>query len=123
MAAGFGARNAVPICLLLPRLSQKSIGVFWRYRAVASGCPWNDGSAVSKRPLAPFAGPGMLFDDQAGSVWVRAMAGGRVLGRPRGALASIVAALAAVRGCVVATDNERDFEGVRFLNPTKPLPP
>jgi toxin FitB len=48
------------------------------------------------------------------------MAAGTAAGRPRNGLDMIVAATAAANGCVVATANERHFDGaVAFLNPLR----
>lgn len=70
-------------------------------------------------PQALFAGRVLPFDAQAGLVWARLMAEGRARGRPRSALDMIIAAVAEANGCVVVTDNERDFEGVEFMNPLR----
>ena len=48
------------------------------------------------------------------------MAEGTANGRPRSALDMIVAATAEVNACVLVTDNERDFAGVKILNPLRP---
>ncbi len=71
-------------------------------------------------PQALFAGRVLPFDEQAGLVWGRLMAEGRIAGRPRSALDTIVAAIAETHGCVVVTDNEKDFEGIEVLNPLRP---
>ena len=70
-------------------------------------------------PQALFAGRILPFDDRAGLIWARLMAEGKASGRPRSALDMIVAAVAGAHDCVVVTDNERDFAGLRFLNPTR----
>lgn len=70
-------------------------------------------------PQALFAGRILLFDDQAGLVWADLMADGKLNGRPRSGFATIIAAIAAVNGCVVVTDNERDFAGIEVLNPIR----
>lgn len=70
-------------------------------------------------PPALFAGRILPFDEAAGLVWARMMAEGRARGRPRSALDTIIAAVAVAGGCVVVTDNERDFEGVDVLNPMR----
>ena len=64
----------------------------------------------------------LSFDEQAGLIWARLMAGGRAAGRPRSALDMIVAAVAEANGCLVATDNERDFAGLPIVNPMRPRP-
>ena len=40
--------------------------------------------------------------------------------RPRSALDTIIVATAEANGCVVVTDNERDFPGVETFNPIRP---
>ncbi|TXN20206.1 MULTISPECIES: PIN domain-containing protein [Methylobacterium] len=70
--------------------------------------------------LALFAGRVLPFDTKAALAWAALMADGRKAGRPRSPLDMILAATADVHGCIVATDNERDFEGLRFMNPLRP---
>ena len=50
------------------------------------------------------------------------MAEGTAQGRPRSALDTIIAAVAESNDCVVVTDNERDFAGVRVINPLRAAP-
>lgn len=70
-------------------------------------------------PQALFAGRVLSFDEKAGLVWARLMADGRAKGRSRSALDTIIAAVAEANECVVVTDNQRDFEGVEFINPLR----
>lgn len=70
-------------------------------------------------PQALFAGRVLPFDEKAALVWATLMADGKMRGRPRSALDAIVAAVAKVNDCVVVTDNEKDFEGVEFINPMR----
>ncbi|WFU79282.1 PIN domain-containing protein [Bradyrhizobium sp. CIAT3101] len=70
-------------------------------------------------PQALFAGRVLSFDEKAGLVWARLMADGKARGRPRNALDTIIAAIAEANGCVVVTDNEKDFEGVEIINPLR----
>jgi predicted nucleic acid-binding protein len=70
-------------------------------------------------PQALFAGRILSFDERAGVIWAQFMADGKASGRPRSALDMIIAAVAAANECVVATDNERDFAGVRTVNPMR----
>ena len=51
------------------------------------------------------------------------MADGERAGRPRSPLDMIITATAEVYECVIATDNERDFTGLRFLNPLRAVAP
>ena len=68
-------------------------------------------------PQALFAGRVLAFDEKAALAWARLMAEGRTRGRPRSALDTIIAAVAVANGCIVVTDNDRDFEGVETINP------
>jgi toxin FitB len=70
-------------------------------------------------PQVLFAGRGLPFDEKAGLVWARLMAGGAAIGRPRNPLDMIVAAVAEANDCVVVTDNERDFTGLKIVNPLR----
>ena len=45
------------------------------------------------------------------------MAEGNARGWQRSALGTIIAAVAEANGCVVVTDNERDFDGIEIVNP------
>ncbi len=71
-------------------------------------------------PQALFAGRVLPFDDKAGLIWARLMADGKATGRPRSGLDMIVAAVAGANDCVVVTDNEKDFAGIKFINPMRP---
>jgi predicted nucleic acid-binding protein len=70
-------------------------------------------------PQALFAGRVLSFDERAGLIWARLMADGKVKGRPRGGLDTIIAAVAEANGCVLVTDNERDFGDIELINPLR----
>src|ERR1700687_3769584 len=70
-------------------------------------------------PQALFAGRVLPFDEKAGLIWARLMADGTAKGRPRSALDMIIAAVAEANDCVVVTDNEKDFTGLKFVNPLR----
>ena len=70
-------------------------------------------------PQALFAGRVLPFDEAAALLWARLMTEGRAKGRPRSALDTIIAATAEGNGCVVVTDNEKDFVGVKTVNPLR----
>lgn len=70
-------------------------------------------------PQALFADRILPFDESAALVWARLMAEGTARGRPRSALDTIIAAVAEANGCLVVTDNERDFEGIELINPIR----
>jgi predicted nucleic acid-binding protein len=78
--------------------------------------PWFSGP---EGPQALFAGRILAFDDKAGLIWARLMAEGKAAGRPRSALDMIIAAVAGANGCVMVTDNERDFAGLQIVNPVR----
>lgn len=70
-------------------------------------------------PQALFAGRVLPFDEGAALIWARLMADGKTKGRPRGALDTIIAAVAEANGCIVVTDNEKDFAGIETVNPLR----
>ena len=70
-------------------------------------------------PQALFADRILAFDEKAALIWARLMADGKAKGRPRSGLDTIIAAVAEANGCIVVTDNERDFWGIESLNPMR----
>jgi len=70
-------------------------------------------------PQSLFAGRVLAFDEHAGLIWARLMAAGAGAGRQRSALDMILAAVAESNDCIVVTDNEKDFTGLRFINPMR----
>lgn len=70
-------------------------------------------------PQALFAGRILPFGEAAALIWARLMAEGTAHGRPRSALDMIIAAVADANDCIVATDNEKDFAGIAFVNPLR----
>jgi predicted nucleic acid-binding protein len=70
-------------------------------------------------PSSLFAGRVLAFDENAGLSWARLMAEGTAAGRPRSALDMIIASIAEANGCIVVTDNERNFEGIDIMNPVR----
>jgi predicted nucleic acid-binding protein len=70
-------------------------------------------------PQALFVGRVLPFDENSGLIWARLMADGKRQGRPRGALDTIIAAVAEAHGCTVVTDNERDFADLEVINPLR----
>jgi toxin FitB len=70
-------------------------------------------------PQALFSGRVLPFDEQAGLLWARLMAEGTAHGPPRSALDMVIAATAEANDCVVVTDNERHFAGLRIVNPLR----
>jgi predicted nucleic acid-binding protein len=73
-------------------------------------------------PQALFARRVLAFDEAAALIWGRLMAEGKVKGRPRSALDTIIAAVAEANGCIVVTDNEKDFAGIETINPLRRAP-
>jgi len=70
-------------------------------------------------PQALFSGHVLPFDEPAGLVWARLMAEGTAHGQPRSALDMVIAATAEANDCVVVTDNEQHFVGLRIVNPLR----
>lgn len=79
-----------------------------------------DWFAGSEGPQALFAGRVLAFDENAALIWGRLMAEGKTVGRPRSGLDMILAAVAEANDCLVVTANERDFAGIRHMNPLRP---
>lgn len=78
---------------------------------------WFDGP---DGPQALFAGRVLPFDEAAALIWARLMADGKARVRQPNALDMIIAAVAEANGCLVVTDNERDFDGIEVVNPLRP---
>ena len=70
-------------------------------------------------PSALFAGRVLPFDETAALAWARLMAEGKAAGRARSALDMIIAATAEANDCLVVTDNEKDFAGLKIVNPLR----
>ena len=70
-------------------------------------------------PQALFAGRVLPFDERAGLIWARLMAGATVKGRPRSPLDMIIAAIAEANDCVIVTENDRHFAGLKTINPMR----
>jgi predicted nucleic acid-binding protein len=73
-------------------------------------------------PQTLFAGRVLPFDEEAALIWARLMAKGKATGRPRSALDMMIAAVAEANECVLVTDNEKDFAGVKIVNPLRHAP-
>ncbi|HTW79253.1 MAG TPA: type II toxin-antitoxin system VapC family toxin [Terracidiphilus sp.] len=71
-------------------------------------------------PQSRFAGRVLSFDDKSALIWGRLMAEGTAAGHPRSAFDMLLAAIAEANDCVVVTDNEKHFTGVKFTNPMRP---
>jgi len=70
-------------------------------------------------PQALFAGRLLPFDEKAGLVWARLMAEGTAKGQPRSPLDMIIAAVAEANNCSIVSENERDFAGLKIVNPMR----
>lgn len=70
-------------------------------------------------PQALFGGRILPFDTKACLVWAQLMAEGKLAGQARSALDTIIGAIAVANDCVVVTDNQRDFSGIKMLNPMR----
>lgn len=71
-------------------------------------------------PQSLFAGRILSFDEKAALNWGRLMAEGATTGRPRSPLDMILAAVAETNDCVLVTDNEKHFAGLKIINPIRP---
>ena len=72
-------------------------------------------------PQSVFAGRILPFDEEAGLIWGRIMAEGARVGRPRSPLDMVLAAIAEANDCILVTDNEKHFAGLKFINPMRPV--
>lgn len=70
-------------------------------------------------PLAFFQGRVLAFDGAAALIWGRIMSAGVKAGRPRDPMDMIVAAVAEANDCIIVTDNEKHFAGLKFFNPMR----
>ena len=70
-------------------------------------------------PQRLFANRILPFDETAALIWPRLMAEGKTNGRSRSGLDTIIAATAQANGCIVVTDNEKDFHGIEIINPLR----
>lgn len=52
-------------------------------------------------------------------VWGRIISDGVRAGRPRNSIDMIIAAIAEANDCVLVTDNEKHFAGLKFINPMR----
>lgn len=70
-------------------------------------------------PQALFTTRILPFDEKAGLIWARLTAEGTARGRPRSALDMMIAAIAEANQCVLVTDNEKHFAGLKIVNPLR----
>lgn len=73
----------------------------------------------SEGPQQLFRGRILGFEERAALVWGRLMAEGTRAGRPRSALDMQIAAIAQVNDCLLVTDNEKHFAGIKIFNPLR----
>jgi predicted nucleic acid-binding protein len=93
---------------------EKSGAGCWKNPKEKNALFWKPGS-----PVRMDAGRVLPFDEKAALIWARLIADGAAKGRPRSALDIIIAAVAEANGCLVVTDNEKDFTGMKFVNPLR----
>ena len=70
-------------------------------------------------PQSAFEKRILPFDEAAALIWARLMVEGDAIGRPRNSADMVIAAVAEAHDCMIVTDNERDFDGLNFLNPMR----
>ena len=75
--------------------------------------------AGAEGPQELFRGRILSFDERAALAWGRLMAEGTRTGRPRSSFDMLIAAIAQVNDCVLVSDNEKHFTGVKLLNPLR----
>lgn len=77
---------------------------------------WFEGS---HGPVAFFQGRILPFEEKAALVWGRIISDGVRPGKPRNPIDMILAAVAEANGCILVTDNEKQFAGLKFINPMR----
>ena len=60
----------------------------------------------------------LSFDEKAALLWAELMAEGEAKGRPRDPMDTIIASVAQAHGCVIVTNNLRDFRDLGAIDPT-----
>jgi len=70
-------------------------------------------------PLEFFRDRVLGFDAEAALIWGRIMSDGVKAGRPRDPIDMIVAAVAEANDCILVTDNEKHFAGLKFIHPMR----
>jgi toxin FitB len=70
-------------------------------------------------PQILFRGRVLPFDEAAALIWGRLMSEGSATGKPRSFLDMMFAAIAEANSCILVTDNEKHFEGIKLLNPLR----
>jgi len=73
----------------------------------------------SEGPPALFHARVLAFDERAALIWARLMSQATVEGHPRSGFDMVVAAIAQANDCIVVTDDEKHFPGVKLLNPLR----
>jgi predicted nucleic acid-binding protein len=73
----------------------------------------------ARGPLAFFRGRVLAFDEASALIWGHMMSEGVKTGRPRDPIDMIVAATAEANDCIIVTDNEKHFAGLKFINPMR----
>jgi toxin FitB len=71
-------------------------------------------------PQSVFSGRILPFDQMPGLIWGHLMAEGTRIWRPRSPLDMILAAIAEANDCILVTNNEKHFAGLKFINPMRP---
>lgn len=118
LIAWLGARNDADLFIASMTIAEIRRGVLemppGRRRAQIEA--WFAGA---EGPQQLFAGRILPFDERAAMAWAALMAEGKATGKSRNAFDTILAAVAQANDCIVVTDNDRHFPGVRVLNPMR----
>ena len=72
-------------------------------------------------PSSIFRGRILPFNETAAFIWAELMVEGKKIGRPRDGFDMIIASVARANDCIIATNNEKDFVGLKIINPLKEL--
>jgi len=71
-------------------------------------------------PRVVFGNRVLTFDDKAGMIWGRLVSERETAGLPCAPLDMIYAAIAEANGCILVTEHEERFTGLKIINPLKP---
>ena len=72
-------------------------------------------------PSSIFRGRILPFNETAAFIWAELMVEGKKIGRPRDGFDMIIASVARANDCIIVTNNEKDFVGLKIINPLREL--
>jgi toxin FitB len=105
-------------------ISSMNLAEIWNgILALASGAQRQEKERWFAGPHGPrviFGNRVLTFDDKAAMIWARLVSEREQAGLPCAPVDMIYAAIAEANGCVLVTDCEEHFAGLKVINPVKP---